>query len=87
LIGTSGGVVVGLTVQLVQAWKKGRYKLFDKKNLKKTVLILHPIFYFQDRIKYSIFQSQSVSIVIYLFKFTTCFVTKFVCYIKTHTPG
>jgi len=29
LIGTSGGVVVGLTIQPVQAWKKGRYKLFD----------------------------------------------------------
>jgi len=28
LIGTSG-VVVGLTVQPLQAWKKGRYKLFD----------------------------------------------------------
>jgi len=25
----SGGVVVGLIVQPVQAWKKGRYKLFD----------------------------------------------------------
>jgi len=29
LIGTSGGVVVGLTVQPAQAWKKGRYNLFD----------------------------------------------------------
>jgi len=29
MIGTSGGVVVGLTVQPVQAWKKGRYKLFE----------------------------------------------------------
>jgi len=29
LIRTSGGVVVGLTVQPVQAWKKGRYKLCD----------------------------------------------------------
>jgi len=26
---TRGGVVVGQTVQPVQAWKKGRYKLFD----------------------------------------------------------
>jgi len=26
---TSGRVVVDLTVQHVQAWKKGRYKLFD----------------------------------------------------------
>jgi len=25
----SGGVVVGLTVQPVQAWKKARYTLFD----------------------------------------------------------
>jgi len=30
LIRTSGGVVVGQTVQPVQAWKKGRYKLFDQ---------------------------------------------------------
>jgi len=29
LIGTSGGVFVGLTVQPVQAWKKGRYKPLD----------------------------------------------------------
>jgi len=29
LIGTSGGVVVGLTVQPMQAWEKERYKLFD----------------------------------------------------------
>jgi len=29
LIRTSGGVVVGLTVQPVQAWKKRGYKLFD----------------------------------------------------------
>jgi len=28
-IGTSGGIVVGLTVQHVQAWKRRRYKLFD----------------------------------------------------------
>jgi len=29
LIRTSGGVVVGQTVQPVQAWKKERYKPFD----------------------------------------------------------
>jgi len=29
LIRTSGGVVVGLTIQPVQAWKKWHYKLFD----------------------------------------------------------
>jgi len=29
LIWKSGGVVVGLTVQSVRAWKKGRYKLFE----------------------------------------------------------
>jgi len=29
LIRSSGGVAVGQTVQLVQAWKKERYKPFD----------------------------------------------------------
>jgi len=29
LAGMRGGSVVGLTVQPVQAWKNGRFKLFD----------------------------------------------------------